>query len=64
MDTDVVSSVPDENESNNIVVDMTAQIRTITSQNAKTYEAFADIFIRSIPRDYNRVDLVSDTYKD
>ena len=43
---------------------MIAQIRTISTENVSTYESFADIFVRSIPRNYNRIDLVADTYRD
>ena len=43
---------------------MIAQIRSMKFENASTYKSFADAFIRSIPRDYNQVDLVADTYRE
>ena len=45
------------------VVDFIAQIIVISKNLPETYEQLAISFLRSIPKDYNRVDIIADTYR-
>ena len=45
------------------VVDFIAQIRVITKEIPETYEQLALKVLQSIPKGYERVDLVADTYR-
>ena len=51
------------NGSDNVVVDMMAVLNTIAAI-PKTYALLADKFVRALPKNYARVDIVADTYQD
>ena len=46
------------------VLDMMAQIRSCINNVPETFEQFIEIFLSSIPKNFRRVDLVADTYRD
>ena len=46
------------------VVDMMAQIRSCINNVPETLEQFIEIFLSSIPKNFRRVDIVADTYRD
>ena len=53
-----------EKEVSALVIDMIAQIRTIVHNVPNTFEEFILKFLNSIPKGYQRVDIVADCYRD
>ena len=65
--------IPDNNIQNKEIIDermsaylldMMAQIRSCVSNVPQTFEQFTEIFMSSLPRNFRRVDLVTDTYRE
>ena len=56
--------IPDKNIQNEEIIDMMAQIRSCINNVPETLEQFIEIFLSSIPKNFRRVDLMADTYRD
>ena len=53
-----------EKEASGLIIDMIAHYRVVSNNLPGTFKEWIIRFLKSLPKGYDRVDIVADTYKD